>query len=153
MDEIIARIKAKAIKFNISIGGTDNEDLLEMVVESVVNRALIYMGRDDYVEKYESALEALEEDEVLDSCVIVPIPQPLEVVLAQIVVKSFRSIQSQNVSTNGRVTKVVDQGQEVNFSDKAMQYFDSGNDSEIFSGSEKLLRRYMLVKPIVNRSY
>jgi len=153
MDEIIARIKAKSIVLNQSLDGTDKEDLLDMVIESVVDRTLIFTNRDAYVAAYEAAIADLDEDEELDPCVTVPIPKPLETVLAQIVVKSFRSISNENAAINGRVTRVVDKGQEVNFSDKAMNFFASGNDSEIFSGAETLLRRYLLPKTIASRSY
>lgn len=154
MDEVIARIKDYAIQLNSTLGETANEELLDFVVNDVVERAMIFMNRDKKVVQYEEDLETYPMDDTDNdaywSCYSYPIPPKLERTLAGIVLGSFRTIKARNQATMGKVTSVSDHGQEVRFSDKQDSFLNSNDDSDIFSGSETLLRRYLLPKTLDN---
>lgn len=131
MEEIIGRIKdyALVIKSDLS----DNESLLDFVVKDVVNRAMAFMNRVQLKAAY-------EEDNTKPS----PIPEELETVLASIVVSCFKNTTNLNTAEVGAIKSISDNGQSISYSEQVTNFLTSTGDSEIFSGSEKLLRRYLL---------
>ena len=146
MDDIIVRIKSYVLVINPDL---DDDDFLDFVVNSVVDRALVYMNRDQLVDQYEADLidpSVDEEDYVL------PIPKHLERPLASTVVGVYRTVQSGNSTETGRVTRVKDQVQEVQFSDKVASYVSTASDEEIFSGVKSLMDRYLIARIIKNEN-
>lgn len=150
MEEIIARIKGFAILIYPTLSTED--EFLDFVIADVVDRALVYMNRKDYVEAYETALSELGEGETLDSDVVVPIPQPLERVLAKVVVQSYRTVQEQLSADTTSVNSMSDNGQSVTFSDQMTSFLSSSNETSLFSDSISLLKSYRLAKVIENKS-
>lgn len=145
MDEITARIKEYALVIDPTM--TDNSRL-DFIVSDVIDRATIYMKRDGVViTNYEDDLADTTVDPV---DYVLPIPTALERPLAQVVVKANKTLVAQLAADTGAVTRVIDNGQEVDFSEKVTSFFDSSSDSDIFSGCTKLLNRYILAKVIDN---
>ncbi len=111
-------------------------DLLDFVVDSVVERALIFMNRlqlddEDVTDFYYTEADAPAI-----------LPAELERVLAQTVVSVYRNSELAGTNTK-EVTSITDNGQSVHYSDK-MADFLNGSDSEVFSNSLKMLERYRL---------
>jgi hypothetical protein len=131
MEEIIASIKGFVLRFKPDLAGED--DLLDMNVEVVVNRALIYMNRMQLV-------DAFEEDNTEES----PIPSELHIVLAQTVVSAYKTQQMLNSADTGAIKSIDDNGQSITYSDKVANFFSSGSDSEVFGGTAGLLNQYRL---------
>lgn len=111
-------------------------DLLDFVVDSVIDRALIFMNRlqlddEDVTDFYYTEADAPAI-----------LPAELERVLAQVVVSAYRN--SALVGTNTKeITSISDNGQTVHYSDKMADFLNS-SDSEVFSNSLKTLERYRL---------
>lgn len=158
MDEIIARIKANAKKRYPDVA--DDSELLDFVVNEVVDRALIYMGRDQLVRQYEEDIVDYPITDKTDTTETyydfwkhyegVPIPERLERTLSSVVVGAYRTVTQRNTDDQNAVKSLEDNGQKIVFADQMQHYFDSGDDSEIFSGSKTILDRYKLGKVIGN---
>ena len=140
MDEIIANIKSYALVISEDL--TDN-DYLNFVVADIIDRALIFMCRDQLVEQYE---EDLLDSTVDEEDYILPIPAVLERPLASIVVGVHKTIQ-ENVEANKEITKISDHGQSVNYSGELASYLFSKSDADIFSGVKNLLVKFRI--PII----
>lgn len=127
LDEQIARIKGYAIVINSSL--TEEDELLDFVIADVVDRAIVYMNRQDRD----------EEDQL---------PEKLERALATSVVGVYRTVQNAVTATTGAISSASDNGQSVSFSDKMTSYLTSADDADIFSATVKLLNKFRL--PTVN---
>lgn len=114
----------------------EDNDFLDYVIDSVVERSLIYMNRlqldDDDVSDFYS-----------DSDDVPPVlPAELERTLAEVVVGAYRNMQA--LPTAGKeVTSLSDNGQTVNYSDSVSSFLNR-SDSEIFSSAISLLNQYRL---------
>lgn len=132
MEEVIGRITEYVTILRPELGEEENEKLLEFVTGMVVDRAIVFMNRDQLVADF-------EEDEDSEP----PIPATLERSLAQVVVQTFRTLQAQAEGMMG-VKAMSDNGQSVTFSERVADYLSSADDSEVFAGVTALLRKYML---------
>jgi hypothetical protein len=147
MDAIIARIKEYALKLNSAL--SNNSDLFEFVINDVVDRALAFTNRDQLVYQYEKDLISYPTSNTLYNdfwaCYELPIPARLERLLAGTVVGVYRNIkyQDENGST-GAVKSISDNGQSISYSEQIANFLNSSDDAEIFSGSVKLLERYLI---------
>lgn len=133
MDAQKANIKAYALIINPLL--TD-DDLLDFVIDSVVERALIYMNRlqlddDDITDFYSD-----EEDAPAI------LPSELERTLAQVVVGAYRTAQGSNTNAK-EVTSISDNGQSVSYGEKMMSLLN-GDEAEIFSNSIEMLKKYRI---------
>lgn len=129
-----ANIKEYAILINSSL--EDNEDLLDYVIDSVVDRALIYMNRLQLQAEADSGWYTDEED-------IPPIlPVELERVLAETVTGAYRTIEA-SPTADKDISSISDNGQSISYSER-MASFLSGSDNEIFSSTLSLLSKYRL---------
>jgi hypothetical protein len=144
MDAVIARIKAYALVINASLQGALD---LDFVVNLVVDRALVYMNRAQLKADYEEDLAIYDESDDIWDDYPYPIPLEIERVLAMAVVSAYRTVVEQTSGTNA-VRSMEDNGQRVEYQDKLMHYFNSGDDAEIFSGMTKMLDRYRLATVI-----
>lgn len=111
-------------------------DLLDFVVDSVIDRALIFMNRlqlddEDVTDFYYTEADAPAI-----------LPEELERVLAQVVVSAYRNSAVAGSNTK-EITSISDNGQTVHYSDKMADFLNS-SDSEVFSNSLKTLERYRL---------
>ncbi len=131
MDEISTSIKDYALTIDTTLD--EDDELLDFVVESVIDRALIYTNRYQLVEDY-------EEDNTNTS----PIPTQLERVLAEVVIRTYRTIAERNEADNYAVKSIKDNGQEVTYSDQLKSYLNGSRDTDIFVGAEETLKRFRL---------
>jgi hypothetical protein len=111
-------------------------DLLDFVVDSVIDRALIFMNRlqlndEDVTDFYYTEADAPAI-----------LPAELERVLAQVVVSAYRNSTVAGSNTK-EITSISDNGQTVHYSDKMADFLNS-SDSEVFSNSLKMLEKYRL---------
>lgn len=115
--EQLIQIKEYVTKFDSNI---QNSDQLDLIVETVVDRVLLYLN--------EIALETR-----------------LERIVAQIVVAAFKD---NGVTHDQTIASVEDNGQVVRYHQAAVNYFATASDSEIFSGFTKLLAPYRRIHVI-----
>lgn len=139
MEEIIARIKEYALVRDPSL--TDENGLLDLIVNEVVDRALAFMNRDQLVAQYE--LDLLDDD-VEEADYVLPIPVRIERALASTVVALYKTTIENTNSSLGAITSISDNGQSISYATKAASFFSSSDDSEVFSGISGLMRRYIL---------
>jgi hypothetical protein len=154
MDDVIARIEGyvKTLYPDILTETGISADQLTYYITDVVDRALIYMNRDQLVVQYEEDLVDYDTDDDIWDYYDYPIPPRLERTLANVVVGVVRTIVKRLASDTREVTKVKDQGQEVTFGEKLTNYLTSSNDSEVFTGSLTLLDKYTLGKVLGDTS-
>lgn len=148
MDEIIERIKEYVLVIDSTIA--EDNDLLDFVVASAVDRVLAYTNRQQLVDGYEDYLNGEYYTGNYDIDVggtykpILPIPTELERAIASVVVNAYKTQLENNASTTGNVTEVTDNGQTVRYGDGLATYFTSKSDSEIFSGITSLLDNFRI---------
>lgn len=141
MDAVIARIKEYVLILKSDL--TDN-DFLDFIIADVVDRALVYMNRDQLVVQYTEDLEDYDSDDDFWDHYEYPIPPRLERTLAGVIVGAYKNADSLNSATGGAVTSVKDQGQSVSFGETIANFLRSSDDAEVFSGSLTLLDRYKI---------
>ena len=115
--EQLIRIKDYVTKFDNTI---ENSEQLDLIVETVVDRVLLYLN--------ETTLD-----------------ERLERIVAQVVVSAFKDNGTTHEQT---IASVEDNGQVVRYHQSAVNYFASKPDSEIFSGFTSLLAPYRRVHVI-----
>jgi len=134
MDDIIGRIKEYALAFNSNL---EEGDLLDLIVEEIVDRVLIYTNRQQFVVGYEEDIVdiTVEEDEY-----IYPIPLVLEKPIARVVVQVYRTFDD---NLEGKdVKSIKDQGQSITFSDEVQSYLSDKSDTEIFMSIKSMLDKF-----------
>jgi hypothetical protein len=134
MDDIIGRIKEYALVFNSNL---EEGDLLDLIVEEIVDRVLIYTNRQQFVAGYEEDIVdiTVEEDEY-----IYPIPLVLEKPIARVVVQVYRTFDD---NLEGKdVKSIKDQGQSITFSDEVQSYLSDKSDTEIFMSIKSMLDKF-----------
>jgi hypothetical protein len=154
MDDVIARIKGyvETLYPDILSETGITEAQLTYYITDVVDRALVYMNRDQLVVQYEEDVEDYDTDDDIWDYYDYPIPPRLERTLANVVVGVVRTLVKRLASDTQEVTKIKDQGQEVTFGESLSNYLTSSNDSEVFTGSLTLLDKYTLGKVLGDTS-
>lgn len=147
MDDVIARIKAYAIVLDSTL--EDDDDFLDFVVADVVDRALLYMNRDQLVDDYEDYVEIYEEDDDFWDTFPYPIPPRLERSLASVVVQSYKTAQAKAESEK-EVQSISDNGQSITYKDSMASFLANATDTEIFSGTTKLMDKFRLANIVEN---
>lgn len=155
MDAIVARIKAYVLIVNTTL--TDDA-FLDFMIEDVVQRAMIYMNRFNLVLQYEEdvvtypitdkTLKTETYYEYWKAYRSIPIPSPLERPLASTVVSVFKTATNKNTADVGAVKSAEDKGQKVSYSEQIASYMNTAGDSEIFSGTTKLMDKFRLINSI-----
>lgn len=122
----------------------EDNDLLDFVIDSVVERALIYMNR--------LQLDGEEDSSYYWNVDDVPelLPVALERVLAGTVVGAYRNTSIIGSNTK-EIASISDNGQTVHYSDKMADYLNGG-DADIFSSTLQMLQRYRLPTIIADTS-
>jgi len=131
MDDISASIKDYALTIDTTLD--EDDELLNFVVESVIDRALIYTNRYQLVEDYED-----------DNDNTSPIPTQMERVLADVVVRTYKTMVERNTADNNAIKSIKDNGQEVAYSDQMKSYLNGSRDTDIFAGAEEILKRFRI---------
>lgn len=132
MEETIANIKKylKIINKNIDTIENKNEGVIDFTIEEVLDRVLLYLGRDD-------------------------IPTILERILAKMVnnglkkcLKDIEISEEDNTAVDQVVTSISDNGQSISYANEVINYFTSTTDEELFTGFSALLNRYRRIKVV-----
>ena len=149
MDEVILRIKDYVLIINPEL--TD-DDYLDYVIQEVVDRALLYMNRQQLLAGYERFLSEDQKYYRGDYYVdvtgtdqpILPLPLEIERPLARVVVGSYKTIQDNVDNGTTSVKSIKDNGQEVIYGDSIVSYLSSKEDSDVFSSISKLLDKFRI---------
>lgn len=156
MDEIKARIKAYAILIRPDL--EDKEDLLEMTINEVVDRVLIYTNREQLVRQYEEDVVNYPIADKTDTSETYytfwkeynayPIPPQLERSIARTVVDTIKTFEA---GFEGREVKSMsDLQQSVTFGDEVKSYLATRNDVEILLGLQPLLDKFRIPSIVGN---
>lgn len=157
MDEIIAGIKEKVLALYPTIladlGITD--DQLEAIVENVVDRALVYMNRDQLVHRFEKDLVDYPQNQSVNddfwACYkYYPIPPRLYNTLAKVSFETAKTMGAQAEDDSKEIKSLSDGQQSVSYGTEMVNFFASSDDSKVFSGSLDLLKRYILPTIVSN---
>lgn len=142
MDAVIARIKAYTLVINPDL---EDNDFLDFVVNDIIDRALVYMNRDQLVDQYiEDLTDYPDLTDDFWKGYSYPIPPRVERSLASVVVGAYKTVSERNSNTTGAISSVSDNGQSVSYRNEVANYLSSSDDAEVFSGTLRLLRRYVL---------
>ena len=119
--KIIGYVKA----LNDTASQEDYQSLLDLVVEEVADRVLLYLNRED-------------------------LPENNERVVARIVSGIF--IQTANAKTSSTadsaISSISDNGQSISYSNEIKNYLSTADDNELFAGFSKLLARYRRINVV-----
>ena len=106
-------------KLNDTAAEAENEDLLDLVVDEVTDRALLYLNCTD-------------------------LPENVERIIARIVSGIFN--QSFNAKSSSKadsaISSMSDNGQSISYSNEVKNYLATADDNTLFSGFADLLARY-----------
>lgn len=151
MDAIIAGVKVKVLELypNILTDLSITDEQLDIIIENVIDRALVFTNRDQLIYRFETDLadwpmNVVANEEFWALYNYYPIPPRLYGVLAKVVYESVRTINTQKLEDNKEVKSVTDGQQSVTFGTEMSSFFSSSDDAEIFAGSLSLLKRYIL---------
>jgi hypothetical protein len=121
-DEQKTRIKEYATTLS---GNVAEGELLDLVVDEVADRVLLYLNETTIAEK-------------------------LERVIAQVIVSVYKRTEADATGTGQSVSTVSDNGQSITYRVSPAQYLASSKDQEIFTGYERLLSPYRRVHVIAS---
>lgn len=148
MDNTINTIKNYVLEIDSTV--TDNT-FLDHVINVTVDRALIFMNRDQFVDQFEEDLNNGVEDKYLTY----PVPPRLYRPLASVVLEVYQDLENKKVSNDselGNITKIKDHEQEITYS-QVKNYFKSESDSNIFSSISDLLVTYRVGFVVSDNNY
>lgn len=113
------RIIGYTKKLNDAAADPENADLLDLVVDEVGDRVLLYLNSAD-------------------------LPENVERIVARIVSGIFNQSFNAKSSTNSdsAISSMSDNGQAISFSNEVKNYLASADDNTLFSGFADLLARY-----------
>ena len=113
------RIIGYTQKLNDAAADPENADLLDLVVDEVGDRVLLYLNSTD-------------------------LPENVERIVARIVSGIFNQSFNAKSSTNAdsAINSMSDNGQSISFSNEVKNYLASADDNTLFSGFADLLARY-----------
>lgn len=118
-EEQKAKIIGYVKKLNDTAADPDNAALLDLVVDEVGDRVLLYLNSTD-------------------------LPENVERIVARIVSGIFNQSFNAKSSTNAdsAISSMSDNGQSISFSNEVKNYLASADDNTLFSGFADLLARY-----------
>lgn len=138
MDNVINEIKEYALVID---NGLEDNEYLTFVVQSIVDRFLIYTNRQQLVAQYEKDLEEYDEDNDIWEDYEYPVPDVIKRVLASVVSGIYKSLRN---TEDFVVTSASDNGQSVNFGTELTNYLSSSSDAKVFSGVIELLNKFRI---------
>lgn len=121
--------KTKIIGYVKALNDTANQEgyqsLLDLVVEEVADRVLLYLNRED-------------------------LPENIERVVARIVSGIFNQTANAKTSStaDSAISSMSDNGQSISYSNEIKNYLSSADDNELFAGFSKLLARYRRINVV-----
>ena len=106
-------------KLNDTAAEAENADLLDLVVDEVTDRALLYLNCTD-------------------------LPENVERIIARIVSGIFNQSFNAKSSSNAdsAISSMSDNGQSISYSNEIKNYLATADDNTLFSGFADLLARY-----------
>ena len=106
-------------KLNDTAAEAENADLLDLVVDEVTDRALLYLNCTD-------------------------LPENVERIIARIVSGIFNQSFNAKSSSNAdsAISSMSDNGQSISYSNEVKNYLATADDNTLFSGFADLLARY-----------
>ena len=149
MEDIIEEITAYVAIINPDL---EDDDFLEFVINSVVDRFLTYTNRDQLVEDYEEDLvnHPIKDDPEFWVGYDYPIPPRMERVLAQVIVGMYKTVQSQVDGATPAISQITDNGQSITYKESMNTYLSSESDAEVFGEASKLMDKFRLLKVVKN---
>lgn len=153
MDDIIRRIKDYLLTINPEL---IDDEFLDFVIKEVVDRALLYMNRQQLVAGYERFLEGkyYSGDYYVDVTgtdqPILPIPTELERGLARVVSLSYKTVLDNVKNDTTAIKSIQDNGQSVTYGDSVVNYLSSKEDADIFSSIKVLLDKFRIPTIVEN---
>lgn len=153
MDDIIRRIKDYLLIINPEL---IDDEFLDFVIKEVVDRALLYMNRQQLVAGYERFLEGkyYPGDYYVDVTgtdqPILPIPTELERGLARVVSLSYKTVLDNVKNDTTAIKSIQDNGQSVTYGDSVVNYLSSKEDADIFSSIKVLLDKFRIPTIVEN---
>lgn len=125
------KIEDKLKNYLMVINSNYNElgdDLVSFTINEVIDRVKLYLNRND-------------------------IPTEVERVIAKIINNSLIKCKKEmELAKTGdidvAISSISDNGQSISYSNEVKNYFATASDNEIFSGFEKLLSRYRMIKVV-----
>lgn len=149
MDTIKARIKAYAIEMSPSLEGNI---LLDLVLNEIVDRVLVYTNREQLVRQYEEDVanypitDKTDTDEMYytfwKKYTAYPIPTQIERAMARTVVKMIETLEAKFDSRE--VKSMSDLEQSVTFSDEVQTYLVTRDDVEILMSIKSMLDKFRI---------
>lgn len=149
MDEIKASIKTYAIEMNSDLGGND---LLDITIDEIVDRVLIYTNREQLIRQYEENIEDYPITDKSDTdetyytywkkYTSYPIPSQLERSIARAVVKTVETLDAEFDSRE--VKSMSDLEQSVSFGDEIQSYLATKEDVEILMSLKPMLDKFRI---------
>lgn len=156
MDEVTTRIKGFVLTLypSILVDLSITDEYLLFLVGDVIDRALMFMNRDQLVYQYELDLVNMPQNDAnyaeFWAEYEYPIPPRLEKTLAKVVVGVAKTVKDNNTADMGAVKSVSDNGQSVTFADTMTSFLSSSSESEVFSGSLELMKSNRLPTVVKN---
>lgn len=153
MDDIIRRIKDYLLTINPEL---IDDEFLDFVIKEVVDRALLYMNRQQLVAGYERFLEGkyYPGDYYVDVTgtdqPILPIPTELERGLARVVSLSYKTVLDNVKNDTTAIKSIQDNGQSITYGDSVVNYLSSKEDADIFSSIKVLLDKFRIPTIVEN---
>lgn len=153
MDDIIRRIKDYLLTINPEL---IDDEFLDFVIKEVVDRALLYMNRQQLVAGYERFLEGkyYSGDYYVDVTgtdqPILPIPTELERGLARVVSLSYKTVLDNVKNDTTAIKSIQDNGQSITYGDSVVNYLSSKEDADIFSSIKVLLDKFRIPTIVEN---
>jgi hypothetical protein len=157
MDEIKASIKTDVIKIDSDLEGNTS---LDLIIDEVVDRVLIYTNREQLVRQYEEDVEDYpitdktdtDEDyyEYWKHYRAYPIPTQLYSSIARVVVNLINTYDAEFDSRE--VKSIRDLDQSITFADEIQSYLASKDDVEILMSMKSLLDKFR-IPTVVEHTY
>lgn len=145
MDDVKDQIKQKVLLLDESL---EDNYYLDLMVENVTNRALVYMNRETLIAQF-------EDTEIEEADKIYPIPlilyTPLAMTIYQVIKQSNALIE--NTTGTGGINSIKDNGQSIDYNEKAFNYLNNQKDGDIFTAITDLLQNYRLIKTYDNDNF
>lgn len=124
-EDQVARIKKYVTTINKTIDVDEEKDLLEYTIESVIDRALLYLNHNNLDERFEKVIT-----DVVDN-----------------IFKKFKgNLNSEDVEM--AISSMSDNGQSVSYFGEIKNYLQTSSDNELFGGFTNVLSRYRKARMI-----
>jgi hypothetical protein len=150
MDEIKNSILEKVLIINSDL--SEDDDVLNLVIDEVVDRVLTYTNRYQLIRDYEEDVEDYPITDKSDTdetyylfwkkYTAYPIPTQLVLPIARVVNQTYKTYQD---STDAKEIKSISDGnQSITFGDSLESYMANKDDEEVLMGLRNLLNNFRI---------